>query len=134
MSRLCTSSPPDSDQAWRVARITIGTELYLFIGKNPDRGGRPWTASGASSFSMPVALTGHGGRGNCANGIAVETVLLKAGREHAAQREMHFAKNKVVRLVHPDLNSRLMEVLAIQVLHDLHRPTRRRHLRIQKLR
>jgi hypothetical protein len=47
---------------------------------------------------------------------------------------MHLPEDEVVRLIHTDLNSRLMKVPAIQVLHDLHRPTRRRHLGIQKLR
>ena len=60
---------------------------------------------------MPVALMGHGGGGNCANGIAVKR--FQAGIEHGTQRKMHLAEDEVVRLVHTDLNSRFVEVLAV---------------------
>ena len=61
---------------------------------------------------MPVALTGHGGGGNCANGIAVSTEF-KIGIEHCAERAMHSPEDEVVRLINADLSGGFVKVSGV---------------------
>ena len=61
---------------------------------------------------MPDALTGHGGGGNCANGMAVRTWFKFASA--SPQRIMHLPEDEIVRLVHPDLDRGFVEVSLVQ--------------------